>query len=131
MADKKRKVSANRQERSKKNRRSGPEKHTGKNDKPQALNREHENLLRWFGTVKFRKTLIGGVDEVQLWKKLEELDRLYDAAVRAERTRYDALILDHMKSFNALLGKYKRELAARDRAAAKRQDFERENGGQR
>lgn len=58
----------------------------------QPLNHEHEKLLRWLQTVKFRRVLFGGVDEVQVWKKLEELDRLYAAALGAERARYDALL---------------------------------------
>ena len=53
---------------------------------------EQEAIVRWFRTVKFRKSLLGGVDEVSMWKKLEELYGLYDAAIRAERTRYNALL---------------------------------------
>lgn len=53
---------------------------------------EQEAIVRWFRTVKFRKSLLGGVDEVSMWKKLEELYALYDASIRAERTRYNALL---------------------------------------
>ena len=53
---------------------------------------EQEAIVRWFRTVKFRKSLLGGVDEVSMWKKLEELYALYDAAIRAERTRYNDLL---------------------------------------
>ncbi len=56
------------------------------------VNREQEEIVRWFRTVKFRRTAFGGVDEVQLWKKLEELYGLYGNAIRAERARYDALL---------------------------------------
>ena len=42
--------------------------------------------------VKFRKNLLGGVDEAAMWKKLEELYALYEAAIRAERTRYNVLL---------------------------------------
>ena len=53
---------------------------------------EQEAIVRWFRTVKFRKSLLGGVDEVSMWKKLEELYALYDAAIRAalypEETNY-------------------------------------------
>ena len=45
--------------------------------------------------VKFRKNLLGGVDEVQMWKKLEELYGLYENAIRAERARYNALLEAH------------------------------------
>ena len=49
-------------------------------------------IIQWYKTVKFRKTLLGGVDEAAMWKKLEELYALYEAAIRAERTRYNVLL---------------------------------------
>lgn len=58
----------------------------------ECLNHEQEEIVRWFRKTRFRKTLVGGVDEVQLWKKLEELYGLYEKATRAERARYDALL---------------------------------------
>ena len=53
---------------------------------------EKEAIIQWFRTVKFRKNLLGGVDEAAMWKKLEELYALYEAAIRAERTRYNVLL---------------------------------------
>ena len=76
----------------------------------EALNHEHEKLK--FRTVRFRKVLFGGVDEVHLWKKLEELNQIYEISLSAERARYDALIADHQKSCDAMIRKYK-ELAER------------------
>ena len=78
----------------------------------EALNHEHEKLKEWFRTVRFRKVLFGGVDEVHLWKKLEELNQIYETSLSAERARYDALIADHQKSCDAMIRKYK-ELAER------------------
>lgn len=78
---------------------------------PQPVNPEHERLMEWLQTVKFKKTVVGGIDEVQMWKKLEELDRLYDAAIRAERARYNALLDTYKKTSNTLLRKYKQQLA--------------------
>lgn len=75
------------------------------------MNREQEKLNQWFQTVKFRKTLIGGINEASLWKKLEELNGLYDDAIVAERARYDALLLEQRKNAAAVLRKYKTELA--------------------
>ena len=63
----------------------------------QPLNHEQEKLHRWLKTVKFRRVLFGGIDEAQMWKKLEELDRLYEAAISAERARYDALLEKQME----------------------------------
>ena len=56
---------------------------------------EQEAIIRWLRTVKFRKNLLGGVDEAAMWKKLEELYALYEAAIRAERTRYHVLLEQH------------------------------------
>ena len=55
---------------------------------------EQEAIIQWFRTVKFRKKLLGGVDEAAMWKKLEELYALYEAAIRAERTRYNVLLAE-------------------------------------
>ena len=69
----------------------------------EALNHEHEKLKEWFRTVRFRKVLFGGVDE---------LNQIYETSLSAERARYDALIADHQKSCDAMIRKYK-ELAER------------------
>ena len=78
----------------------------------EALNHEQEKLKEWFRTVRFRKVLFGGVDEIHLWKKLEELNQIYETSLSTERARYDALIADHQKSCDAMIRKYK-ELAER------------------
>lgn len=56
------------------------------------ISREQEEIVQWLRKVKFRKNVFGGVNEVLMWKKLEELYALYAAAIRAERTRYDTLL---------------------------------------
>ena len=56
---------------------------------------EQLEIVEWYRKVKFRKNLLGGVDEVQMWKKLEELYGLYENAIRAERARYNALLEAH------------------------------------
>lgn len=84
------------------------------------VNREQEKLFEWMQTVKFRKVLIGGLDEAQVWKKLEELNQLYDAAIRAERARYDALLGAHKEASNTLLHKYKRKLAEQSSERSRR-----------
>ena len=71
------------------------------------VNREHERLLEWFRTIRFKRTLIG-------WKKLAELNEIYEAALRAERARYDALIEAFARSAGMSVTKYKGELAQAD-----------------
>lgn len=58
----------------------------------ECISREQQEIVDWYRKVKFKKNLLGGVDEVQMWKKLEELYGLYANAIRAERARYDALL---------------------------------------
>lgn len=67
----------------------------------ECISREQQEILEWLRKVKFRKKLLGGVDEVQLWKKLEELYGLYANAIRAERARYDALLANSETSQSA------------------------------
>lgn len=56
------------------------------------LNHEQERIQKWLKQVRFKKTLFGGVNEADLWKKIAELNSLYEAALSAERARYDTLI---------------------------------------
>ncbi len=58
------------------------------------LNHEQENIQRWLKQVRFKKTLFGGVDEADVWKKIAELNEMYEAALSAERARYDALLTE-------------------------------------
>lgn len=57
-----------------------------------ALNLEEEKIIDWLEKIEFRKKRIGGVDEQDVWKKIHELNKMYQAALRAERIRYDALL---------------------------------------
>lgn len=55
-------------------------------------NHEQKRIAEWLKKVRFRRCLFGGVNEKDVWKKIEELNRMYDAALSAERARYDALL---------------------------------------
>lgn len=54
--------------------------------------RNETEIARWLDQVKFKKQLIGGVNESDVWKKIRELHAAYQTALRAERMRYDALL---------------------------------------
>lgn len=56
------------------------------------LNHEQERIQTWLKQVRFQKTFFGGVAEADVWKKIAELNTLYEAALSAERARYDALL---------------------------------------
>ena len=58
----------------------------------QPLNREQKRILAWLKKVRFRRQLFGGVSERDVWKKIEELNSMYNLALVAERARYDALL---------------------------------------
>lgn len=56
------------------------------------LNHEQARIQAWLKQVRFQKTTFGGVSEADVWKKIGELNTLYEAALSAERARYDALL---------------------------------------
>lgn len=58
----------------------------------QPLNREQKRMIAWLRKVRFKKRLFGGVSERDVWKKIEELNGLFNQALIAERARYDALL---------------------------------------
>ena len=62
------------------------------NTASEPLNHEQARIQKWLKQVRFQKTFFGGVDEADVWKKIAELNTLYEAALSAERARYDALL---------------------------------------
>ena len=66
------------------------------NTASEPLNHEQERIQTWLKQVRFKKAFFG-VDEVDLWKKVGELNSLYEAALSAERARYDALLAQHWR----------------------------------
>lgn len=58
----------------------------------QLLNHEQANIQSFLKKVRFQKVAFGGVRESDVWKKIGELNALYEAALSAERARYDALL---------------------------------------
>ena len=57
-----------------------------------SLNSEQQKIVEWLKKVRFKKQSFGGVSEADVWKKIDELNRLYDAALTAERIRYETLL---------------------------------------
>ena len=51
-----------------------------------------ERIAAWLQNVKFRKRIVGGVDETDVWEKIRALNDIYREAWIAERARYDALL---------------------------------------
>lgn len=63
-------------------------------------NPEFRKIASWLSGVKFKKKVFGGLDPVDVWKKIEELNHYYENALIAERARYD-LQLDQLKRYVA------------------------------
>lgn len=61
------------------------------------FNLEQEKIIDWLKKVNFRKKFFGGVDEQDVWRKIQELNEMYEAALKAERIRYDVLLQEQMK----------------------------------
>ena len=57
-----------------------------------ADNPQLQEVAQWLATVKFRRAPFGGLDAEDVWKKLDELNSLYEKALVAERVRYNLLI---------------------------------------
>lgn len=57
--------------------------------RPQAQGgRELRDVARFLKTVKFKRQLFG-VSELDVWRKINELNELYKIALQAERLRYE------------------------------------------
>ena len=56
---------------------------------------EHEErIVAFLQNVKFRKKIFGGVNEKDVWQKIETLNDMYKQALVAEWARYDALLAE-------------------------------------
>lgn len=55
-------------------------------------NRQQENRIAlYLERLKFKRRLFG-VDEADVWKKIQELNQMYEEALVWERKRYDLLL---------------------------------------
>lgn len=60
-----------------------------------------KTIAEWLEKVKFRKRVLGGIDEKDVWAKIGELNDMYSKALIAERARYDALLRERGKGGGA------------------------------
>ena len=51
-----------------------------------------ETISEMLSKMKFRKKLIGGVDEVDVWKKIEALQLEYERQFDLQAQKYEAII---------------------------------------
>lgn len=55
-----------------------------------------DRIYDYLKQVRFKRSFLGGVDEADVWKKIGELNEMYDQALAAERLRYDALLAERV-----------------------------------
>lgn len=55
-------------------------------------------IAEWLENIRFRKQFFGGVSEQDVWKKIGELNDMYQVALKAERVRYDTMIENYKKN---------------------------------
>ena len=53
---------------------------------------EADRIAAWLKQVRFKRRLLGGLDEADVWRRIGELNELYAALSLRERARYDALL---------------------------------------
>lgn len=63
----------------------------------EAISETHESIIQWIKKIKFKKRFIGGVDEADVFKKIEELNDLYEKALLNERARYETLLNEYKR----------------------------------
>ena len=51
-----------------------------------------EDIAEFINKMKFRKSLIGGVDEQSVWKKIEDLNNEYKSVFDEQETKYRTLL---------------------------------------
>ncbi len=64
------------------------------------MREEEKRIAKWLEKLRFRRTLFG-VNERDVWKKLAELDEMYQQLLRAERVRYDTLLEQQKKTVSS------------------------------
>lgn len=66
--------------------------------KNKSENESIKKISEWLEKVSFRKQFFGGLSEQDVWKKINELNEMYEAALSAERVRYNTLIEQYKKT---------------------------------
>lgn len=59
---------------------------------PLPENPYQQKIARWLKTMKLRPVLFGGVSEKQVWKRIGELNAMYQEMLAVERARYEVLL---------------------------------------
>ena len=61
-----------------------------------------EEIADYLKKIKFRRNLIGGVDEADVWRQLEFLQKEYRSAFDAQEAWYQALVAERDNAITRL-----------------------------
>lgn len=73
--------------------------------------RNMDDMAELFQTLRFKKALIGGVRERDVWKQLDRLQKEYRSAYEIQQERYDALLQEREKEIVLLKTRLSQESA--------------------
>ena len=57
---------------------------------------QENRIVKYLQQLKFKKKLFG-VDEADVWKKIQELNDMYEESLKWERKRYDLLLKERTR----------------------------------
>lgn len=64
--------------------------------------RNMDDIAEVFKTMKFKKKIFGGVDERDVWKKLDKLQKEYRSAYEMQQERYEARLQERDEEIASL-----------------------------
>lgn len=64
--------------------------------------RNMDDIAEVFKTMKFKKKFFGGVDERDVWKKLDKLQKEYRSAYEMQQERYEARLQERDEEIASL-----------------------------
>lgn len=64
--------------------------------------RNMDDIAEVFKTMKFKKKFLGGVDERDVWKKLDKLQKEYRSAYEMQQERYEARLQERDEEIASL-----------------------------
>lgn len=64
--------------------------------------RNMDDIAEVFKTMKFKKKFFGGVDERDVWKKLDKLQKEYRSAYEMQQVRYETLLQERNEEIASL-----------------------------
>ncbi len=73
-----------------------------------------EEIAEFIKKMKFRKSLFGGVDEKNVWKKIDDLNNEYKSVFDAQEVKYQTLLEERDQEIKTLKEKLNMENGGRN-----------------